>query len=391
MGCDAVVVLVGGNGETFSSALAIDTTCGVSPECTILASPSEISAKKGFIIVPEEVWEALEAWYGADFAIPLSRKSFDSTTDWAASALAVDMFRPWQILQTDDGKQSTARSAEKTSFASDDSRFCGVCLDRGALRCSRCKVVYYCCDKCQACDWPYHKVRCKKISSSSPSTSPSKSDSKSYLAQLGMRTRASVHAALSRATNRSTCRGMRGLANLGNSCYFNASLQCLSHTFPLTKYLISNQYESHVNTKSRDGTRGALVKEYATLLRELWMRSFPCDEIRPIALRRLIGRENEDYATLQQQDAHDVLVFLLDRLHEDVNKVLKKPYVENSEGNGDNDEDISKEAMEKHRLRDDSVVQDIVGTQLRSQVGIGDANQLSHCCTIYSFHVFIPL
>ena len=339
----------------------------------------------GFVTVPEEVWDALQSWYGNDVCIPLYRHHAAATSDSEnGSVLLSTWFKPWCAgpdTNTATSSSKSSGSSATTVAAQRYYHFCAVCLDEGALRCSRCKEVYYCSVTCQSCDWKYHQKRCKTSGHtenevSSQGTSPSKSNS--YYSMLGMRSKESVHATLMKATSRVTCRGMMGLANLGNSCYFNASLQCMSHTFPLTKYFISRQYEPHVNTTSRDGTGGVLAKEYGLLLQQMWLKSFPADEHRPIDMRRLIGRVNEDYATLQQQDAHDVLVFLLDRLHEDVNKVKKKPYVENSEGNGEDDDVISRESWDKHRLRHDSVVQEIIGGQLRSQVGLD--GMVLKCC-----------
>ena len=32
-----------------------------------------------------------------------------------------------------------------------------------------------------------------------------------------------------------------GLQNLGNTCYVNAALQCLSHTLPLASWMVSQE------------------------------------------------------------------------------------------------------------------------------------------------------
>ena len=53
--------------------------------------------------------------------------------------------------------------------------------------------------------------------------------------------------------NRDSNHGLTGLKNLGNSCYLNTILQCLSNTVELTYYFISGVYNNDINTNQGNG------------------------------------------------------------------------------------------------------------------------------------------
>jgi ubiquitin C-terminal hydrolase len=81
------------------------------------------------------------------------------------------------------------------------------------------------------------------------------------------------------------------------------------------------------------------VQEYSSLLRDLWFGHQM--NITPQSFRRSVGKINPDYAGFVQHDVHEALEFLIDKIHEDLNKVVSKPYTEVPEGDGTNDREIS--------------------------------------------------
>ena len=56
----------------------------------------------------------------------------------------------------------------------------------------------------------------------------------------------------------------------------------------------------------------------------------------PKSFKALLGELNEDWAGSAQHDTEEVMVWILDKLHEDLSRIKKKPYVEKGEGDGSN-------------------------------------------------------
>ena len=135
-----------------------------------------------------------------------------------------------------------------------------------------------------------------------------------------------------------------------------------------------SDYKLDVNKENFSGP--ALFAKSMLAMQDLWFRKDA--SIQPLTFKKLIGRLQPDWAGFAQQDAAEVILFLLDKLHEDLNRVKSKPYVEKKEGDGSsNDMRIATEQWKAFSSRDDSIVRDIVGSFYRSHVKCPHCNKQS--------------
>jgi ubiquitin C-terminal hydrolase len=74
------------------------------------------------------------------------------------------------------------------------------------------------------------------------------------------------------------------------------------------------------------------------------------------------------FAGFGQQDSAELVNFLVDLLHEDCNRVKKKPFIEMSEEEGRPDTVVAKEYWDAYIARNKSIIVDLMMGQLKSTV-----------------------
>ncbi|XP_051800810.1 LOW QUALITY PROTEIN: putative ubiquitin carboxyl-terminal hydrolase 50 [Acanthochromis polyacanthus] len=122
--------------------------------------------------------------------------------------------------------------------------------------------------------------------------------------------------------------GVCGLDNSGNSCYLNVVLQCLCSTVPLVEHLLNQDTRRDLAKFAerfhlclrRSKCRFAEV--FVRLLEEMWLgRSSSCA---PLEARSALSSILPQFNNYSQQDAQELLLFLLNMLHDDLKKVAKR-------------------------------------------------------------------
>jgi len=169
--------------------------------------------------------------------------------------------------------------------------------------------------------------------------------------------------------------GLCGLGNIGNTCFMNSALQCLSNTSPLMKYFVSCSYKHELNPSNPLGMNGKIAEAYAELMHQMWngQNHF----VTPRAFKMQVGRFAPQFSGYQQQDSHELLAFLLDGIHEDLNRVKQKPYIEMQDDKGRPDDVVAAEAWTNHSLRNSSIIVDYFHGQFKSTVECPECNKRS--------------
>lgn len=123
--------------------------------------------------------------------------------------------------------------------------------------------------------------------------------------------------------------GVMGLRNHGNTCFINAVLQCLSHTDILAEYFVLDQYKIDLSRRNKlnskkYGTKGEVTEQLALLLKAIWSCQY--DPEMSNKFKFIIDKYGSQYRGNNQHDAQEFLLWLLDKVHEDLNTATKKKY-----------------------------------------------------------------
>lgn len=143
-----------------------------------------------------------------------------------------------------------------------------------------------------------------------------------------------------------TVRGLSGLNNIGNTCYMNSALQCISASDIFISYLIKKKFVSDLKDnivqelasierekKKKQGKYvdddnlsvylkdvkkkyyGSLVYNSYKLFKTMWKGN---TKVTPKTFKNVLGEFSSTFRGYSQQDSQEFINFMLDKIHEEI-------------------------------------------------------------------------
>ncbi|KAL8778763.1 MAG: hypothetical protein Q9194_001819 [Teloschistes cf. exilis] len=132
-------------------------------------------------------------------------------------------------------------------------------------------------------------------------------------------------------------------------------------------------YKRELNPSNPLAHGGMVAKAYASLIREMYNDSTQF-AFAPKNFKNVIGRYGPSFSGYGQQDSQEFLLFLLDGLQEDLNRIQKKPYIEKPDSTDEmvNNptalREMAAKCWEIYKARNDSVITDLFAGMYKSTV-----------------------
>ena len=207
-----------------------------------------------------------------------------------------------------------------------------------------CGKKFYCSYKCQNDDKRFHEDECQYLFSD-------------YFLELISKKNYEI--------TENSLLGKKGIRNIGNTCYMNTAIQCLSNCSELRNYFLFGNPHKDINKDNVLGYKGLVAYSFEYILKELWLEKEKVLELDKF--KKAMGMCYERFKGMNQQDTHEFVTILIDSLHEDLNRVKQKIYIKKEERDLA-DEVKSKIEWNNYLRRNQSILVDLFYGQFKSTV-----------------------
>ena len=175
-----------------------------------------------------------------------------------------------------------------------------------------------------------------------------------------------------------------GLNNIGATCYMNATLQCLSNTKKLTDYFLHNF--------KNDDPKKIMSNEYYKVIKNLWKRENNKMSYSPNSFKEVLSKENPLFAGIAANDSKDLINFLLERFHQELNIIDKNI---NNNGNDNlfnidqtNENLMLKSFLDEYTQKFNSIISNLFYGILETKSQCKGCNMIKFNFQVFSFLEF---
>ena len=116
-------------------------------------------------------------------------------------------------------------------------------------------------------------------------------------------------------------KGLTGLANLGNTCFMNSVLQCISHTYEFNDFLDTERHKDLLNKKADS----LILMEWDKLRKMMWEENCTISPGGFVMAIRKIARlkDKQIFTGYAQNDLTEFLIFLIECFHNAINREVE--------------------------------------------------------------------
>jgi ubiquitin carboxyl-terminal hydrolase 8 len=113
--------------------------------------------------------------------------------------------------------------------------------------------------------------------------------------------------------------GLTGIENVGNTCFMNACIQVLNHTYELHHFLDSKKYSTYLKENLEEST---IISEWNDLRQIMWSGNGVVTPNKFInAIQKIAKHKNREVFTgFSQNDMPEFLMFVLDCIHDSISR-----------------------------------------------------------------------